>query len=87
MSRLIMKMNYLLTYTYYITRPVVAQGHKLCDCKIDWLWIRLPLEMKYLFKFIFPFLRSSVEAKCGVEFRLSIRNASRKRRKVGNRVC
>ena len=29
-----------------------------CDCKTDWLWVRSPLEeMKYLLKFIFPFLR------------------------------
>ena len=35
-----------------------------CDCKTDWLWVRSPLEdMKYLLKFIFPFLRSGVEAK------------------------
>ena len=58
-----------------------------CDCKIDWLWVRSPLEeMKYLFKFIFPFLRSSVEAKHGVEFCHLTRNASRIRQKVGNGV-
>ena len=35
-----------------------------CDCKTDWLWVRSPLEeMKYLLKFIFPFLRSGVEDK------------------------
>ena len=35
------------------------------------LWVRSPLEdMKYLFKFIFPFLCSGVEAKRGVEFYL-----------------
>ena len=34
------------------------------DCKTEWLWVRSPLEeMKYLLKFIFPFLRSGVEAK------------------------
>ena len=55
------------------------------DCKIDWLWIRSPLEeVKYLITFIFSFLRSGVEAKRGVEFRHSARNASRNRRKVGN---
>ena len=43
-----------------------------CDCETNWLWVRSPLEeMKYLFKFIFPFLRSGVKAKCGVEFRYS----------------
>ena len=50
----------------------------ICDCKIDWLWVRSPLEvMKFLLKFIFPFLRSGVEAKGGVEFCHSTRNASR----------
>ena len=39
--------------------------------KRDWLWIRSPLEeIKYLFKFIFSFLCSSVGAMRGVEFRL-----------------
>ena len=57
-----------------------------CDCKIDWLWVRSPLgEMKYLFTFIFLFLYSGVEAKRGVEFRHSTRNASRTRQKVENR--
>ena len=50
-------------------------------------WVRSPLEeMKYLPKFIFPFFRSGVEAKCGVEFCHSTRNASRIRQKVGNEV-
>ena len=32
-----------------------------CDCKTDWSWVRSPLEeMKYLFPFIFSFLRSGV---------------------------
>ena len=58
-----------------------------CDCKTDWLWIRSLLEeMKYLLKFIFSFLRSSVEAKRGVEFCHSTRNVSRIRQKVGNGV-
>ena len=43
-------------------------------------------EMKYLLKFIFPFLRSSVEAKRGVEFCHLTRNASRMWQKVGNGV-
>ena len=48
----------------------MVQGHKVC--KRDWLWVRLPLEeMKYLFKYIFSFLRSGVEAKRDVEFRHS----------------
>ena len=50
-----------------------------------WLWVRSPLEeIKYLLKFIFPFLRSGVEAKRGVEFCHLTRNASRIRQKVGN---
>ena len=41
-----------------------------CDYKIDWLWVRSPLEeIKYLFSFIMSLLRSDVEAKRGVEFR------------------
>ena len=53
----------------------------------DWLWVRSPLEeMKYLLKFIFPFLRFGVEAKRGVEFCHSTRNASRIRQNVGNGV-
>ena len=35
----------------------------MCDCKIDWLWVRSPLkEMKYLFTFIFSFLHTDFEA-------------------------
>ena len=57
------------------------------DCKIDWLWVRSQLEeMKYLFTFIFSFLRSGVEAKRDVELRHSTRNASRFQRKVRNGV-
>ena len=56
-----------------------------CDSKTGWLWVRSPLEeMKYLLTFIFPFLRSDVEAKRGVGY--STRNASRIRQKVGNGV-
>ena len=52
---------------------------------IDWLWVQSPLEeMKYLFTFIFSSLRSGFEAKRGVEFRHSTRNACRTWRKVGN---
>ena len=58
-------------------RSVVAQRHK----------VRSPLEeMKYLLKFIFPFLRSGVEVQRGVEFCHSTRNASRIRQKGGNGV-
>ena len=45
--------------------------------------IHSPLEeMKYLLKFSFPFLRSGVEAKSGVKFCHSTRNASRIRQKM-----
>ena len=43
-------------------------------------------EMKYLLKFIFPFLRSGVDIKRGVDSCHSTRNASRIRQKVGNGV-
>ena len=43
-------------------------------------------EMKYLLKFIFPFLRSGVKNKRSVEFCHSIRNASRIWKKVKNGV-
>ena len=63
-----------------------SRGTK-CDCEIDWLWVRSPLEeMIYLFRFIFYFFRSGDEAMRGVEFRHSTRNVSRTRRKVRNGV-
>ena len=46
----------------------------MCDCKRDGLWVRFSLEEMEYFKFLF--LHSSVEAKRGVEFRHSTRNAS-----------
>ena len=49
------------------------------------VWVRFPFEeMNYLLKFIFPFHRSGVEVKRGVEFCHSTRNASGIRQKVGN---
>ena len=67
--------------TYHILCPVK------CDCKIDWLWVRSPLEeVKYLFTFIFSFISPSVMAKHSVELRHSTRNATRIRLKVGNGV-
>ena len=62
-------------------------GGTKCDCKTDRLWVRSPLgEIEYLLKFIFPFLRSGVDVKRGVEFSHSTRNASIIRQKVGNGV-
>ena len=66
---------YVIKNKMYAIEAVVAQRNKG------------PLEeIKYLLKFIFPFLRSGVKAKRGVEFCHSIRNASRIRQKVGNGV-
>ena len=40
-----------------------SKGTK-CDCKCGWLWVQSLLEEnRYLFKFIFSFLRSGAEAK------------------------
>ena len=48
----------------YVFEANNGAGIEMCDCKRDWLWVRVPLEkMKYLFKYIFPFLHSGVEAK------------------------
>ena len=52
--------------TFYITSYVLKKNQRFhqwlsgarCDCKTDWLWA-LVKEMKYLLKFIFPFLRSA----------------------------
>ena len=47
------------------TNPLRRSGTK-CDWLWVWvwLWVRFPLEeIKYLFKFIFPFLRSGGKAK------------------------
>ena len=78
---------YFTIYTLsYLYDESWRSGTK-CDCKIDWLWVQSPLEeMKYLLKFTFPFIRSGIEVKRGVEFCHSTRNASRIRQKVGNGV-
>ena len=58
---------------YIHTDAVEAQGHKGVTVTLR-LWVRSLLEeMKYLFKFIF--LRFGVEAKRGIEFLHSKRNA------------
>ena len=70
-----------------IQHAMSPDSGRKCDCKTDWLWVRFPLEaMKYLLKSIFPFLHTGVEAKRGVEFCHSTRNASRIWQKVGNGV-
>ena len=56
-----------------VNRLVVGSIHRLED-------------IKYLRKFIFPFLRSGVEVKRGVRFCHTTRNASRIRQKMGNGV-
>ena len=68
---------------YEASRGAAAQSVtvKPTGCGFD------PLEeMKYLLKFIFPFLRSGVVAKRGVEFCHLTRNATGMRQKVGNGV-
>ena len=74
--------------TFFIwLAEVVAQGHKLGWVTVNATGCGFPLEeMKYLFKFIFSYLRSGVEAKRGVEFRHSPRIASKIRQQVGNGV-
>ena len=60
----------LLIYTYIDKGQSCRRGTK-SDCKNSWLWVRSRVgnrEMKYLIKFIFSFLNSGIEAKCGVEF-------------------
>ena len=48
-------LNNLIKRWNRLWKPVVAQAK--CDCKRNWLWVRFPHEeMKYLFKFISPFL-------------------------------
>ena len=81
------KVFYLNIFSIFIIRGQSWRSGTKCDCKTDWLWVRSPLEeMKYLLKFIFPFLHSGIEVKRGVEFCHSTRNASRIRQKVGNGV-
>ena len=53
------------------------------ECKFDWLWVRSPLkEVKYLFLFIFSFLRSVIEANRRVEFRHPARNVESGERNI-----
>ena len=76
-----------LWISYNINKGQSWRRSTQCDCKIDWLWVPSPLEeVKYLFIFIFSFLRSDVEVKRIIEFHHSTCNASRTRRKVGNGV-
>ena len=62
------------------SRSAAARGGtvKPTGCGFD------PPSRRHLLKFIFPFLRSGVEVKRGVEFCHSTRNDSRIRQKVGN---
>ena len=54
---------------YSFSKKVPERGQSwrrgtTCGCKRYWLWVRSPLEeMKYFFKFIFPFLCSGIQAK------------------------
>ena len=58
-------------------RPVVAQRQSVTVKPTGCEFNPHSKIMKYLLKFIFPFLRSGVEDKRGVEFCHSTRNASR----------
>ena len=61
-------------------------GAQVCDYKRNWLWALISTQEHEIF--IFSFLRPSVKAKLGVEFRHSTRNASgirRKREKGGEK--
>ena len=75
-----------MQFNISVKEAVVAHGLKGVTVT-QRLWVQSALEeMKYLFKFIFPFLRSGVKAKHRVEFRHSTCNASKIWRKVGNSV-
>ena len=55
-----------------------SRGAGAQSVTVNALWIRSPLEeMKYLFNVLLKFLRSDVEAKCGVEFHHSTSDAGR----------
>ena len=72
-----MYLNFTIDFEYEISIENWGQAWRSgteCYCKGEWLW------MKYLFKFIFPFLRSGVNKYPA----LSSTTASRIRRKVGN---
>ena len=68
---------------YVIYKIFICQSWRRgtkCDCKLDWLWVRSPLEeIKYIFTFIFSFLRSGVQTKRGAGFRHLTRNVSRQK--------
>ena len=65
----------------------MAQGHKVW-LKKDWLWVRSPFEeVKYLFECTCSFLRSGVDAKCGVDFRHSTCNSSTIRHRMLGSEC
>ena len=75
----------IIFYSYWVKLLSfeASRSAQSVTVKIDWLWVRSPLEeIKYLFTFIFSFLRSDVSA----EFRHSTRNASRTQWKGGNRM-
>ena len=87
---LLKRMNYYLLI--FSSQRVTVRGQSWrrgtkSDCKIDWLWVRTPFEeVKYLFTFIFSFLRSAINTKGGVEFRHSTLNASNSAKSGERRV-
>ena len=58
-------------------------GTRVCDSKLNRLWVRLPLEEMKELIFLFP--PSGNESKRGVELCYLTRNASRTQRKEGNK--
>ena len=75
----------LIFYKFIFLMAALLKTFLLKIQESDWLWIRSPLqEMKYLFKCIFLFHHSGIEAKRGVEFRHSTRNASRISERAAN---
>ena len=83
---ILIQLEYLYLNYFEVSRGAGAQSVTVRFYS-RWMWVRSSLEeMKYLFKFIFPFLRSGVGTKRGVEFRHSTRNAFKIRRKEENGV-
>ena len=76
-----------MRYIDYRDQAASGAGAQVSDCKFNSMWIRSLLEkMKYLLKFILSFIRSGVEANCGIVFHRSTCNTYEIRWKVGNEV-
>ena len=73
--------NFILNVSTYNLKKKIIVVVQSCPCAPGTvLWVRSQLEeMKYLFKFIFPFLRSNVEPNRGFELGHSTCNECGKR--------